>query len=329
MAGRGDVDAENRLSAIRALAAARVSSPATAAPARAPVGDPCLICGSVDHDVLYPATYRGTLAEAADYFLAHRSATAHGTIVRCRHCRFVFTSPRFSPADYDRIYAGICAPNSLPPGFAAAQAARFRRLAAIVRRHVPGGGDFVDFGCGDGGFLEAMNDPRGRGFEVGADGFRRAGPSQVVSGDWARFAGSPACPPASLDVVTAFDVFEHLAALDEAVALIRTVLKPGGLLFASVPDISSVIARTMGKRWNMLLLEHLWYFSPATLERFLARHGFEQIEVRMVPYDAPLAHIATRISQTFGLRGRVAIGPLSQWVLPTPAGIMLGVYRAR
>ena len=310
------------------LAAARLPTPVDGPPG-VPDGDQCLVCGSVDHALVYPATYRGTVAEAASYFLAHRIATAHGTIVRCARCGFVFTSPRFAAADYDRIYAGIAAPESVAPGFAAAQAARFGRLAAIVRRHAPGGGDFVDFGCGDGDFLKVFDDPHGRGFEVGPDGCRTAGRSQVVTGGWARFAGSAACPPGSLDYVTAFDVFEHIAALDEAVARVRTILKPGGLLFASVPDIASLVARAMGKRWNMLLLEHLWYFSSATLERFLARHGFDQIEVRMVPYDAPLAHLATRIAQTFGLRGRVAIGPLSQWVVPTPAGIMLGVYRAR
>jgi hypothetical protein len=77
----------------------------------------------------------------------------------------------------------------------------------------------------------------------------------------------------------------------------------------------------------MLLLEHLWYFSPKTLERMMARYGFELLAIRSVPYDAPLAHLATRLAQTFGMTGTFRGGLISGIVLPLPAGIMLGVFR--
>jgi hypothetical protein len=83
----------------------------------------------------------------------------------------------------------------------------------------------------------------------------------------------------------------------------------------------------MGKHWNMLLLEHLWYFSPKTLERMMARYGFALLAIRSVPYDAPIAHLATRLAQTFGMTGTFKGGPISRLVLPIPAGIMLSVFR--
>src|SRR5260370_20727917 len=102
-----------------------------------PESDPCLICESLEHDGVYAPTYTGSLDDAANYFLAHRSASAHGPIVRCRHCGFVFTSPRFSGLDYDRIYKAVRPPENLDPSFKAASEARFRRLAAIVRKFQP------------------------------------------------------------------------------------------------------------------------------------------------------------------------------------------------
>jgi SAM-dependent methyltransferase len=154
-----------------------------------------------------------------------------------------------------------------------------------------------------------------------------AGRCEIVTGDWAKVAGSPIFPPAAFDFVVAFDVLEHLPRIEEDVALIRTVLRPGGLFFVSVPNIESFIAKAMGKRWNMLLLEHLWYFSPKTLERMMVCHGFERLATRSLPFDAPFAHIATRLAQTFGMKGTFGAGPVSRFVLPTPAGIMLGVFR--
>ena len=289
--------------------------------------DPCLICGSLAKQPLYPATYTGSMEAVASYFLANRTATAHGPIVRCRDCGFVFTSPRFSNPEYDRIYREVRSPADLDPSFERAKAARFQRLAAIVRKFQPHETSFLDFGCGDGGFLRQFNSPGGRGFEIGTEGRRMVGGCEIVTGDWGMVAGSPIFPPAAFDFVVAFDVLEHLPRIGEDLALIRTVLRTGGHFFVSVPNSESFVAKAMGKHWNMLLLEHLWYFSPKTLERMMARYGFALLAIRSVPYDAPIAHLATRLAQTFGMTGTFEGGPISRLVLPIPAGIMLSVFR--
>jgi putative flippase GtrA/SAM-dependent methyltransferase len=288
--------------------------------------DPCLICGSLAKQPLYPATYAGSIEQAATYFRAHRTAAAHGPIVRCRDCGFVFTSPRFSNSEYDRIYKEVRSPADHDPSFDRAKAARFQRLAAIVRKFQPHETPFLDFGCGDGGFLRQFNSPGGRGFEVGTEGRRMVGRYEIVTGDWATVAGSR-FRPAAFDFVVAFDVLEHLPRIGEDLALIRTVLKTGGHFFVSVPNRESFVARIMGKHWNMLLLEHLWYFSPKTLERMMAHYGFALLAIQSVPYDAPIAHLATRLAQTFGMTRTFRRGPISRLVLPIPAGIMLGVFR--
>ena len=234
-----------------------------AAASRAP--DPCLVCGSLAKQPLYPSTYTGSVAEAPAYFLAHRTVTAHAPIVRCRDCGFVFTSPRFTGEDYDWIYKSVRSPPNLDASFETAKVARFRRLTAIVRKFQPREAAFLDFGCGDGGFLHQFDGPAGRGFEIGGQGRRMVGRCEVVTGDWATTAGSPIFPLAAFDFVVAFDVLEHLPRIGEDLDLVRTVLKSRGLFFASVPNVESFVAKAMGRHWNMLLLEHLWYFSPRTL----------------------------------------------------------------
>ena len=290
---------------------------------------PCLVCGSPEHRLLYAGTYTGSVETAADYFLANRIATAHGTIVRCESCGFVFTNPRFLASDYDKIYRSVRQPPGIDAAAENAKAARFRRLARIVRRYHGQEGRFLDFGCGDGSFLRAYGSPAGCGFEVGAGERRIAGPCEIVTGDWAKLAGSAIFPTGAFEFVAAFDVLEHLPAIAEDVARIRTVLKPGGLFFASVPNIESGAAKLMGGRWNMLLLEHLWYFSPRTFRSFMQRLGFGMIALRSVPFDASMAHLATRLAQTFGMKGVFRAGPISRIVVPVPAGIMLGIFRTR
>lgn len=296
--------------------------------ARANAPDPCVVCGATDAAPRYSPTFHDSLAAAPDYFLAHRTATAHGPIVTCQTCGFVFTSPRFAPADYDMIYRSTRVPHEGDAGFDAAKSARFRRLAAIVREYAARGSSFVDFGCGDGAFLREMDDPAGIGFEIGAPGRSAAGQSEIILGNWADTVGSTELALGSFDFVTAFDVLEHLPRIEQDVALVRSLLKPDGLFFASVPNVASRIARIMGKRWNMLLLEHLWYFAPDTFRRFMARHCFEMVAVRNVPFDAPVAHVVTRLAQTFGMKGAFVPSGIAKFSVPVPAGIMLGVFRA-
>jgi 2-polyprenyl-3-methyl-5-hydroxy-6-metoxy-1,4-benzoquinol methylase len=289
--------------------------------------DPCLICGSLNHTTRFGATYRGSATEAGSYFLSHRTATAHGRVVRCRDCGFIFTSPRFSDSEYDEIYRKIQAPRTPDSAFEQAKAARFQRLGAVIRRFQAEPGQFLDFGCGDGAFLRTFGRSGGVGFEVGADGSRLEGGYEILNGSWAQIAGSPAAPAAHFDFVAAFDVLEHLPHVERDIALISKVLKPSGLLFATVPDIESLVSRAMGSRWSMLLLEHLWYFSRRTLTIMMARNGLEALHFQAAPFDAPVAHVATRLAQAFGMKGALLPGPLTKLVLPVPAGIMLGVFR--
>jgi SAM-dependent methyltransferase len=289
--------------------------------------DPCIVCASVEALPLYSPTFRGSMSDAPRYFLSHRKATARGPIVKCGNCGFVFTSPRFLPSEYDAIYSSIPKPHEGLVEFDAAKSARFERLAAIVRKH-SNRGAFIDFGCGDGAFLKKMDDPAGKGFEIGPPGRRTAGRSEIITDDWAAFAQSRDAPAHAFEFITAFDVLEHLPRIEKDVAIIRSLLKPGGLFFATVPNIESLMARFMGKRWNMLLLEHLWYFSPRTFTTFLSKHGFAEVRQRPLPYDAPLAHIINRVAQNFGMRISTIPKGITKLVLPVPAGILLGIYRA-
>ena len=291
----------------------------------------CLVCGSRKSSLLFASTYREGLDQAHRYFLAYREASAHGDIRRCAQCGFVFTSPQFDATEYDAIYAraprGSGAANSGPGALATRR--RFARLKRRIARYVDVSGPFVDFGCGDGEFLREVDSPAGLGFEVGPPA-ERPGPAgtTLVSGRWDSVAGSPRLPFASQCFVTAFDVFEHLARLDEDLALIRRVLESKGYLFVTVPDIGSAMARAAGARWNMLLLEHLWYFTASTLDQLLRRHGFEPRGHSSVPYDASVLHIAKRAAESIGRRRAPALPRwMQRLVVPVPAGVLFAAYR--
>jgi SAM-dependent methyltransferase len=264
----------------------------------------CPVCDGTAFDERHGATFAGRWQDAVPYFLTGRVKAVHGRTVCCRGCGFTFTSPQFAADEYARIYAAVRATggSGKPPQ------ARFAALARLVRAKEQGG-RFLDFGCGSGAFLDAMPGYDGTGFEVAADvpqGVIRR--DRFVHGDILSGAlDTVGLVPASLDFIVAWDVLEHLTEPARHMRRLRDLLKPGGRLYLTVPDQASWAARLSGGKWNMILLEHLWYFDPRTITRFLERCGISVDGVRPIGYPVDLATVFLRARQNFG-----------RWVPPAP-----------
>ena len=170
----------------------------------------CLVCSGTDFKIYAESTYSAGPQNAAQYFLANRRGVVHGKIVKCKTCGFKFTNPQFEAGEYEEIYNAAPGPDGSHIDMEKADSRRFGRLARYVRGDVGEGARFLDFGCGRGGFLTAMNDPLGTGFEVGEPSTYMVGPSRVTTGRFFDVAGRAPFKDGAFDFITSFDVFEHL-----------------------------------------------------------------------------------------------------------------------
>ena len=107
------------------------------------------------------------------------------------------------------------------------------------------GGDLLDVGCAYGTFLGALADQGGwalSGTDISEHAVAEAARRLVGRGVDLRVSALPELDhaDASFDVVTAFDVVEHVADLPGAFAELKRVLRPGGLLAFVVPVYDGV-----------------------------------------------------------------------------------------
>jgi SAM-dependent methyltransferase len=278
----------------------------------------CPVCDGISFVERFMATFHGDWRDAVPYFLTERTKAVHGRIVRCRDCGFTFTSPQFTATEYARIYEAVHS-----RGAGDTPKARFAALARLVRS-AESGGRFLDFGCGNGAFLDAMPGYDSVGFEVAPDvpeGVVRRG--RFVIGDiLVENLTSAALAPATFDFIVAWDVLEHLAAPAQQLCRLNILLKPGGRLYLTLPNIESWIARVSGEKWNMLLLEHLWYFGPKTLTRFLDRVGFVVNVIKPIGYPVDLTTLCLRVRQTYGDWVPSVPAFLAKAVVTLPIGLM-------
>jgi 2-polyprenyl-3-methyl-5-hydroxy-6-metoxy-1,4-benzoquinol methylase len=81
---------------------------------------------------------------------------------------------------------------------------------------------------------------------------------------------------ANYDVVTSFNVLEHVQHPTELLADMRARLRPGGYLFLTTPNPSCIHCRVSGlEKWGMVdPPHHINLFTRAGLEQLLLRSGF-------------------------------------------------------
>lgn len=124
--------------------------------------------------------------------------------------------------------------------------AKLPELIAEVDRHVTTGTRLLDVGCSSGQLLDYA---KSRGAETwGMDFSTDCG--RVITGKGHRFVSSLADLGAQrFEVVTAFDVIEHLYDAPSFLEDVARLLGPGGKLIVLTGDIASLSARLCGSRW--------------------------------------------------------------------------------
>jgi 2-polyprenyl-3-methyl-5-hydroxy-6-metoxy-1,4-benzoquinol methylase len=162
----------------------------------------------------------------------------------------------------------------------------FARSIDFVRRFVPSG-RLLDVGCAYGFFLKQARchfDIFGIELaEQAAASCREAG-LNVLSGvanesNMERIG--------EVDVITMFDVIEHLPQPREVLALCYRYLKPGGIIVITTGDFASMAARWAGAKWRLMTPpQHLWYFTQESLWRISRQFGLS-----MEHFDHPAKRV--------------------------------------
>lgn len=227
---------------------------------------PCNLCGSRDAAPLY--------------------AVNGYPIVRCRPCGLTFVSEMVTPEEILNYYGEGYYTGGQPQGYAdypgqrSTRMAHFRSLLPTLEKHLATSAPSVlDVGCALGFFLEVAREQGwpARGVELSpfaADLARTRSGLEVLTGtiEDARLDGE------RFDLITFWDVLEHLDDPLRALLRARELLRPGGLLALSTGDIEGFTARTYGRRWALLAPPgHLYYFSRRTLYAILERAQLEPL----------------------------------------------------
>jgi 2-polyprenyl-3-methyl-5-hydroxy-6-metoxy-1,4-benzoquinol methylase len=159
----------------------------------------------------------------------------------------------------------------------------------FMKRYIQTPCKLLDVGCGTGGFLKQLDvgsfDAHGlEPVKEAVEAAQQAG-LKVTQGNIL----TDALVPESYDVVTLWHVFEHIKDPATALNRIYSVLKPGGVLVMTMPNVNSMAAQLGGKYWFHLdSPRHLWLYNETNIRQLLSASNFRIKTCRYLPFEFPL-----------------------------------------
>lgn len=202
---------------------------------------------------------------------------------RCRNCGVLFLRRRFTGGSLEQLYGGSYAPfTTRQPSLPAGRGRLGRRLQALYSPE-----DkcslLLDFGCGDGGFLDAAREVGWR--TIGLDFAPTALERTRARGHDVLDAGSlsDGVGAGSVDLIRMNHVLEHLTDPVRVVSVLREKLAPGGILHVAVPNPDGISAMCFKSSWWASEPRHVVLYGPEPLKRLLIDAGFREVEIISEP----------------------------------------------
>ena len=257
---------------------------------------PCNLCGAVDTDILYDADVQRIPKRRNDLISIYSSSSnriCYEQVLRCRKCGLIYLSPR--PKRQIIIHSYSCAEDTKYISQEKERQLTFKRCLKTIK-HLCSEGSLLDIGAACGIFVKTAVDA----------GYKAIGVEPSVwMCEFAKKQYNVTILPtvvedakfkdSSFDIVTMWDVLEHVPDPMCTLKEVKRILKPGGILVINYPRIDDPLAKIFGRHWWFLLSIHLFYFTHKTLSSYLEYVGFEPILHKMYIQTLAYGYLVERL----------------------------------
>lgn len=193
-------------------------------------------------------------------------------LVKCAGCGMVFSQKIPSNEELTKIYTNYPRFTSLPPLTVKRYNELLDKMEPFRRTN-----NLLDLGCSNGLFLECAKQ---RGWNVFGTEYAQESIDYCADRNIKVFK-SDQMPDdffkLSFDVVTSFEVIEHINNPNEDMALVNKVLRKGGAFYFTTPNFNSISRIILKEKWNVIdYPEHLSYYTPSSIHFFLNANGYKK-----------------------------------------------------
>ena len=278
-------------------------------------GRPCPACGDAAPETLW----------RQDFALIEGVSVLRGyDVVACTVCGMTYADGIPGQQALDQYYRDASKYEFHQRGGAesACDAARLVITADAIATQVPvRGARVLDVGCATGRLLAELR-TRGftnlRGIDPSPSCVATARERYGVRADTATIAElGPA--DAGVDLIILVGVLEHLVNLDAALAALGACLATNGLVYVEVPDVTG-FADWPNAPFQEFSVEHVNFFSPASLTRAMHERGFAAEWIERNTRDQSSGMTVANLAGLFRIGGATRATPAAASGIAPGAG---------
>jgi len=247
----------------------------------------CPVCGQNDFEVLFESNMKpDDFNVLFDYSMeGHDSREGlegylvpgkeWGRHVRCKNCHLIYMNPMEKVSKTNEYYSK--AKNTHAPTIRECYLRTAKSQVRLIQKYA-GGTNLLDIGCAQGFFLFGASKAgyTTKGIEISQDAAAYAIKEFGLDVEAKPFE-ELRFPENHFDVVTLWQVLEHVPYPLMMLKEVHRILKPGGLVVASTPNIGGIPAKILRKRWWDIKRLHLNQFNTKTLANILQNAGFKNM----------------------------------------------------
>ncbi|PIU83510.1 MAG: hypothetical protein COS68_03655 [Elusimicrobia bacterium CG06_land_8_20_14_3_00_38_11] len=225
-------------------------------------------------------------------------------LIKCKSCGLVFIDPLPTLADLKKYYTDkyYFATDSVTGGYDNYFADKenlirtFTKRISVIENYAKPG-KMLDVGCAFGFSLLAAKkrgwDTSGIELSDFASDIARKQGLNVFTGTIDRTPFQDGY----YDCITMWDLLEHTIDPKREMLEANKLMKNGGILAISTPDVSSFLERITGSHWlgYQSPRQHLFYFSPKSISHLLKNAGFEVIKIFHIGKFCSLSFVVQRL----------------------------------
>lgn len=270
----------------------------------------CQLCGHPTFKVVVRGkTSRQQAAGHGEISMEEYACTSrhHGQffqVVECAQCRLRTLFPLPETSAIEQAYTKVKDDEyvTIEPSRHIA----FNKLLHRLQKFTHPPGKLLDVGCYTGVFPLAASHAGWDAFGIDPSQWATSIASQRLPGKIKQgYLAEDTFPAGSFDVVTSWDVIEHVTNPSKEIELMARLLRPGGWLFLSTMASEASIVKILGARWPWYMPMHLFYFTPKTLNAFIEEAGLDLHTIAPYPHYTTVKYALWKLESLLGPVGRL------------------------
>ncbi len=194
-------------------------------------------------------------------------------LVKCNSCKFVFAK---RIPTYEELVAEYSSAYTRNDHISPITLKRYEEIFKHLNKFKVNN-NILDVGAGNGHFLQAA---KRNGWNAYGTEFEQRAIDRCVSKGITMHLGKlnpENYRPEMFDIITSFEVIEHINNPIEEIKNFNALLRKGGLVYLTTPNFNSISHTLLREKWTIFNYpEHLSYYTPSTLKKLFESAGFKK-----------------------------------------------------